>query len=247
MYNLLTSRVNFLVNLLIMENELSEKRQKYRVAFGNTVKKMRKRRSLIQQKLASLLNVEGATVSRYESGTIDIPSSLLPIVSEVCGSSFDEYGKNIVDFSLDTLYWNYGTLSQKGAVCPIKEYPIEEWDEKRLNAELKKTESEIKTILCKETFGELRTAIKILDDISKLSESGYLVSLDVGYRLKIAQKNIGQTILDHPLYIESLRPLVKKQRGILMAIDFIHYLHGDYGENIDKTNLPAAISQDDLI
>ena len=50
---------------------------------------LREDRDLNQQELANLLNVSQATYSRYESGTLDIPSISLIKLAQFYGTSID--------------------------------------------------------------------------------------------------------------------------------------------------------------
>ena len=53
------------------------------------IRNMREDRDMKQKDVASLLNVSQATYSRYESGFLDIPSSVLIVLSEYYGVSVD--------------------------------------------------------------------------------------------------------------------------------------------------------------
>jgi Predicted transcriptional regulators len=50
---------------------------------------LREDRDLNQQALANLLNISQATYSRYESGTLDIPSISLIKLAQFYGTSID--------------------------------------------------------------------------------------------------------------------------------------------------------------
>ncbi|MBE9917451.1 helix-turn-helix transcriptional regulator [Paenibacillus donghaensis] len=53
------------------------------------IRDLREDRDLTQQKLADHLNISQATYSRYESGDLDVPSSVLIKLSEFYNVSID--------------------------------------------------------------------------------------------------------------------------------------------------------------
>lgn len=58
-----------------------------RIVHQNGIRKARKAAGMTQQKLADLLGVNRATVSKYESGAIDPPYSQMQNMSDVLGVS----------------------------------------------------------------------------------------------------------------------------------------------------------------
>lgn len=61
--------------------------------FGAVIREKRKKANVSQEELADFLNVTKATISRYESGTIEIPATSLILISSYCNFEFEEYGK----------------------------------------------------------------------------------------------------------------------------------------------------------
>lgn len=53
------------------------------------IRDLREDRDLTQQQLADYLNISQATYSRYESGNLDVPSSMLIKLSEFYDVSID--------------------------------------------------------------------------------------------------------------------------------------------------------------
>ncbi|WP_114496979.1 helix-turn-helix domain-containing protein [Fontibacillus phaseoli] len=53
------------------------------------IRDLREDRDLTQQQLADYLNISQATYSRYESGNLDVPSSVLIRLSEIYSVSID--------------------------------------------------------------------------------------------------------------------------------------------------------------
>ena len=53
------------------------------------IRDLREDKDLKQQDLAKILNISQTTYSRYESGTLDIPTSALIKLSEFYGASVD--------------------------------------------------------------------------------------------------------------------------------------------------------------
>ncbi|GBK65491.1 helix-turn-helix transcriptional regulator [Paenibacillus macerans] len=53
------------------------------------IRDLREDRDLTQQQLADFLNISQATYSRYESGNLDVPSSVLIMLSEFYDVSID--------------------------------------------------------------------------------------------------------------------------------------------------------------
>lgn len=53
------------------------------------IRDLREDRDLTQQQMAGLLNISQTTYSRYESGTLDIPSSSLIVLAKFYKTSVD--------------------------------------------------------------------------------------------------------------------------------------------------------------
>lgn len=85
---------------------------------GSVIKKNRKFHNIRQMALAEELGVTAATISRYESGEIDIPASSLEPISKKCKFNPKEY------FHKDNPYELLESIA-KGFYCTIiKEEPI---------------------------------------------------------------------------------------------------------------------------
>ena len=141
--------VSFLENF--MEYFTTKEKQKaYREQYGKVIKKKRQRRNISQDSLAEVIGVTGATMSRYEKGTTEMPASILPIICEACGFKFAEYMESFeVADNVDELYKAVRfVISTKGA------YPPLEWDNERCKEEydrlVKLLEVELKDIDCEE-------------------------------------------------------------------------------------------------
>lgn len=55
----------------------------------NRIKQLRKEKGLSQKELGNLLNINVPTISKYESGDVDISASKLRILSELFNASID--------------------------------------------------------------------------------------------------------------------------------------------------------------
>ena len=58
---------------------------------GRVIKRNRKRLSITQTELAECLTVATSTITRYESGDIDVPASYLGIISDILSFEPSEY------------------------------------------------------------------------------------------------------------------------------------------------------------
>lgn len=58
---------------------------------GIVISSKRKRKNITQQALGDVLDVSKATISRYESGQLDMPLSNLPIISDFCDFRLRDY------------------------------------------------------------------------------------------------------------------------------------------------------------
>lgn len=63
----------------------------YKKATGAVIRKHRKKHNISQEQLAYSIGVNKSTISRYENGSMDIPASVLPIISKECSFSPSEY------------------------------------------------------------------------------------------------------------------------------------------------------------
>ena len=74
-----------------------EKRRTYREQYGKVIKRKRTGKNITQMELAEELGISRTTVSRYEKGELEMPASLLPLISDVCSFRFADY---MADFDL---------------------------------------------------------------------------------------------------------------------------------------------------
>lgn len=72
-----------------------KKRPAIRKSLGKVVKKYRKKSNISQTELAEVLGVSKGNISRYESGTTDMPASSLPIISDYCGFKMKDYSEHL--------------------------------------------------------------------------------------------------------------------------------------------------------
>lgn len=115
-----------------MEKQVDKKRELYRERYGAVIRSKRRKQNISQKELADELGVTGATVSRYENGTQEIPASFLPLISEMCKFKFSEYmeGYDVYHISKRMAEIEmYGVVSAKGA------YPPPNWDIARCKRE----------------------------------------------------------------------------------------------------------------
>lgn len=63
----------------------------YKKATGDVIRKHRRKHNISQEQLAYSIGVNKSTISRYENGSMDIPASILPIISRECNFSPSEY------------------------------------------------------------------------------------------------------------------------------------------------------------
>ena len=68
-----------------MSAEKDAIRHEFLVAFGKALRSFRTMRRMSQKELAERLEVSRALVSRYENGSVDMPLSNLPLISDAVG------------------------------------------------------------------------------------------------------------------------------------------------------------------
>ncbi len=115
-----------------MEKQVDKKRELYRERYGAVIRSKRRKQNISQRELADELGVTGATVSRYENGTQEIPASFLPLISDMCKFKFSEYMEGFDIYRLSQRMAEieaYGFVSRKGA------YPPQGWDLTRCKRE----------------------------------------------------------------------------------------------------------------
>ncbi len=66
-------------------------RRDYLVEVGKVIRENRNKKNISQEKLALYLEVDRSTISKYESGSTDMPVSNLPLISYYCNFSMSEF------------------------------------------------------------------------------------------------------------------------------------------------------------
>jgi len=89
---------------------------------GEFIAKKRKYRNLTQKELGEYLEVAATTVSRYESGEIEIPGSNLAVISSVCGFPMREYCTAWDSLELKDILKNSLELIKRGKQRVRKDY-----------------------------------------------------------------------------------------------------------------------------
>lgn len=95
-------------------------------ATGSVISKKRKQKNITQKELGLHLNVSESTISRYEDGKVDMPVSVLPMVSSVCDFPMTEYAvawedKSVKDFFYKALKGNAEAADYFATHCTDKE------------------------------------------------------------------------------------------------------------------------------
>lgn len=85
------------------QKDLDECRRNFMEATGRVIAKKRKRKNITQEELGEALNVSGTTIGRYEKGTIDIPSSSLPLIGGVCDFHMRDYVYEWEDINVENM------------------------------------------------------------------------------------------------------------------------------------------------
>ena len=69
----------------------NELKQDFLKSTGNVIYKKRRYKNITQEELGKALGVSASTISRYEKGTLDIPISNLPLISNYCDFRLRDY------------------------------------------------------------------------------------------------------------------------------------------------------------
>uniref|UniRef100_UPI004057C6EB helix-turn-helix domain-containing protein n=1 Tax=Acetatifactor sp. TaxID=1872090 RepID=UPI004057C6EB len=77
------------------------------VSIGSVIKKKREKKNISQQELGEYLNVSKSTISRYESGSFDMPATTLPLISSYCDFPLSDY---VYDEKVKTATRNFEML-----------------------------------------------------------------------------------------------------------------------------------------
>lgn len=73
------------------KQKMDEQKKSFLKATGRVISKKRKRRNITQEELGKAINVSGSTIGRYEKGKIEIPASVLPLISGICDFPMRDY------------------------------------------------------------------------------------------------------------------------------------------------------------
>ena len=124
-----------------------EKRKLYRKQYGTVINRKRNKKNLSQQDLADEIGVTRSSVSRYESGDMEIPASVLPLISAACDFHFSEYMEDFdyvrLAMRMDGFDVYFGDVIRKAA------YPLPEWDLQYCREEQERLIIELKSVLGK--------------------------------------------------------------------------------------------------
>lgn len=125
---------NFLEDFMekAMEMQIDKKRERYRKRYGAVIRCKRRKQNISQKELADKLGVTGTTVSRYETGALEIPASSLPLISEICKFKFSEY---MEAFDIYLVSNRMAEIESYGYVSSKAAYPPPEWDVARCKRE----------------------------------------------------------------------------------------------------------------
>lgn len=176
-----------------MEEQADKKRKLYRERYGEVIRRKRKKQNISQKELAEELGVTAATVSRYEKGTLEIPASSLPLISEMCRFRFSEYmeGFNIYYISKRMAEIEaYGYVSRKAAYPPVG------WDITRCKRERLRLVAKIKEQLKDiSDDDELFCMIQVFDvmhgyEEEKMPEEWMALKKEVVKRARVLIKNV---------------------------------------------------------
>lgn len=152
-----------------MPNKNDEKRKLYRKQFGSVIKKKRVRKNITQQELAEEIGVTRTTVGRYEKGDLEMPASILPVISELCSFQFSDY---MADFDLVLLSKRLDEIDMYGGYGRKAAYPLPEWDVEYCRKEREYLMGELKECLAQNNSSELVCLAKMFDALQGCKEDG---------------------------------------------------------------------------
>lgn len=198
-----------------MEEKVNKKRELYRERYGEVRRRKRKKKNISQKELAEELGITAATVSRYEKGTLEIPASSLPLVSEMCRFRFSEYMEGFDIYHISERMAEieaYGHVSRKAAYPPVN------WDVARCKRErlrlIAKIKERIKDISDND---ELFCMIQVFDvmhgyDEGKMPEEWRSLKEEVVKRARCLMKNV-PGLTDLIFRYDCLTRIVEEQDG----------------------------------
>ena len=146
-----------------------EKRRIYREQYGKVIKRKRTGKNITQMELAEELGVTRTTVSRYEKGKLEMPASLLPLVSEVCSFRFSDY---MEDFDLVLLSKRLDEIDMYDGHIRKAAYPLPEWDVESCRRDREQLMDELKECLSQSNSSELVCLAKMFDALQVYKENG---------------------------------------------------------------------------
>ena len=144
-----------------------EKRRLYREQYGNVIRKKRRRRNMTQKELAEEIGVTDATISRYEKGELEMPASLLPLISDVCNFRFADY---MAEIDLILLSRRLDEIDMYGGKIRKAAYPLPEWDVEYCRKERERLTEELKECLSQSNSSELVCLAKMFDALQIYKE-----------------------------------------------------------------------------
>lgn len=71
---------------------------------GSVIRNGRENKHMTQQEFSDVMSVDPSTISRYETGAVDIPASVMAYASYVCGFSLEKYTKTPLNKSLNKMF-----------------------------------------------------------------------------------------------------------------------------------------------
>ena len=151
-----------------------EKRRLYREQYGKVIKRKRTGKKITQMELAEKLGVTRTTVGRYEKGEMEMPASLLPLISETCNFRFSDY---MEDFDLIRLSKRLDEIDMVGVYSRKAAYPMPEWDVDYCRSERGKLVEELKKCLDDSSSNELLCLTKMFDALQIYKENGMTDSM----------------------------------------------------------------------
>lgn len=193
-----------------MADKNDEKRKLYREQYGNVIRKKRKRRNMTQKELAGEIGVTDATISRYEKGELEMPASLLPLISDVCSFRFADY---MADLDLVLLSKRLDEIDMYDGHIRKAAYPLPEWDVEYCRRERERLMEELKECLAQSNSSELVCLAKMFDSLQVYKESGMSDSM------KELEANIVKLAKEEISRFPGIYELVFKITALTEAID----------------------------
>ena len=101
---------------------------------GSIISRKRKKINVSQAELGAAIGVTKSTVSRYEKGTIDIPISKLPEISNYCKFPMRDYFSEIeTEKVLDLILYADKTPDEQSEAKEVKKYLFQTYNAPNLN------------------------------------------------------------------------------------------------------------------